>query len=783
MNVEILKEVVKFILSLAIIVMPFGGPDAKSQVYFDDSDAYLMVLGNGFYEVGFDKSNGAMAYVIDQTTGRSVTDGSRKGCLWRVLFEGTRTKTPNRCGAWADEGLFYYVWSAEMQALTLYYELDEGIREPVQAQVEVRASEASWFEMQLELELKSQSQSQTDEVIEGVDFPADLLFDEVEIEQVILPMLPGVALNSRFFEENREYVSTYPAPLFADYLAVSSNSGDFALYSQHEDAIQPVSLGVSHDKANREQQQMYLTHAFHTDIRERDGWQSPVVRLQVGKSPQESIAAYRKANKMDEYPSLRDKVGEQYESLAQAPLLKADSSSLYAQLMADFADYGEKIFEKLPSPAIFHLVAYWEGQFDQNYPDFWPPNGTYGSQADFATMMEEAQAMGFLVMPYTNPTWWNEESPTLQDLPDSWTVDELLVQDKEYEVVVKSYGVREGVVTSPYVPFVQERVDKVIEQLTVDVPSDLLFEDQIGARPWLFDYNTYSPTTISYSDGWLAHTRLYHDKKLMTEGGYDRLAETVVGFHGGLLLREREGNAQKWWGEGTWQPYPLATMMARDKVFFYQHNLDSKTMTKDKATLRWNLALGYMLSHNLSQNKYGGGLKSPWLNVVASFQKDLLSHYANELVLDFTYLNEQVTETTFETFDVVANWDAEQPYRIGAHTLSPAGVMSRQQDGQLTAGVFTYYNNARLSDGDHYLIEERHSDQIIIRQPMGADTALTLEPLPTWSTQDKIIALAYDQNGQALAELPIISQNEQYVTFEYKQIVNGQNVAYVVLSE
>jgi len=786
MNVQIIKEVVKWVLSLAIIMTPFSVPDAKPQLYFDDSDADLMVLGNQFYEVGFLKSNGAIAYLIDQTTGRSVTEGSRKGCLWRVLFEHSPAKTPNRCEAWADEGRFYYVWSAETQALTLYYELDEGIKgikEPVQAQVEVRASEASWFEMQLELEL--QLQSLTGEVIEGVDFPADLLFDEVEIQQVILPMLPGVALNSSFFEENRRYVSTYPAPFFADYLAVSSNLGEFALYSLHQDTIepiQPVSLGVVHDKASQEQQ-MYLTHAFHTDIREGQRWQSPLVRIDVSKSPRDSIAAYRKANKLHKYPSLRDKVGSQYESLAQAPLLKADSSTLYRQLKAGFADYREKIFEKLPSPAIFHLVAYWEGQFDQNYPDFWPPNATYGSRTDFMAMIEEAQAMGFLVMPYTNPTWWNEESPTLQDLPASLTIDELVVQDKEREVVIKSYGTRQGVVTSPYVPFVQERVADVIEQLTIEVPSDLLFEDQIGARPWLFDYNVYSPATTSYSEGWLAHTRLYQDRKLMTEGGYDRLAETLVGFHGGLLLREQEGNAEKWWGEGTWQPYPLATMMVRDKVFFYQHNLDSKTMTKDKATLRWNLALGYMLSHNLSQNKYGGGLTNPWLSVVTSFQKEVLSHYANELLLDFTYLNEQVTKTSFETFDVIANWDAEHPYRIGPHTLSPAGVMSRQQNGQLTAGVFTYYNNARLSDGDHYLIEERHSEQIIIRQPMGAKTPLSLEPLATWSTQNEVSAWAYEQNGKQIAEVAIISQNQQYVTFEYNPIVNGQKVAYVMLSE
>ena len=781
MNAEIVKIIVRWMLSVAMVVTPFVEDGAKQDVYFDESDPYLMVLGNGVYEIGFFKSNGSMAYLIDQKTGRSVTEGSRKGCLWRVFFEHEGKSMPNRCGEWADEGRFYYVWSAEMQALTLYYELDEGLAEPIEAQVEVRTSGRSWFEMQLELELPLQGEKEG--VIEGVDFPADLLFDEVEIEQVILPMLPGVALNSRFFEENRDYVSTYPAPLFADYLAVSSHLGDFALYSQHQDTIQPVSLGVVHDKANREQQQMYLKHTFHTDIREGERWQSPSVRIQVAKSAQESIGAYRRANKMDEYPSLRDKVGEQYESLAQAPLLKADSHSLYRQLKAGFADYREKIFEKLPSPAIFHVVAYWQGQFDQNYPDFWPPNTTYGSATEFAMMIEEAQESGFLVMPYTNPTWWNEESPTLQNLPPSLTRDELLLQDKAREIETKSYGAREGVVTSPYVPFVQERVDKVIERLTSKIPSDLLFEDQIGARPWRFDYNPSSPRTTAYSEGWLAHTRLYQDKNLMTEGGYDWLAETQVGFHGGLLLEQQKGNAERWWGEGTWQPYPLATMMARDKVFFYQHNLDSKTMTRDKATLRWNLALGYMLSHNLSVNKYGGGLTNPWLNLVSSFQKEVLSHYANELVVDFTYLSKDVTHTSFERFDVIANWDAEQAFRIGPHTLSPGGVMSRQQDGQLTAGVFTHYNNARLSDGDHYLIEERQAEQIIIRQPMGDKTPLSIEPLATWSTQNTIIAIAYDKNDQQIAQQPITSQNEHYVTFEYKPIVNGQNVAYIVLSE
>ena len=260
----------------------------------------------------------------------------------------------------------------------------------------------------------------------------------------------------------------------------------------------------------------------------------------------------------------------------------------------------------------------------------------------------------------------------------------------------------------------------------------------------------------------------------MTELGFDRLAETEAGFHGSVLLPARFGYTPGWWGTDTWHPYPLAPLMVRDKVLFYQHDLAPETMTVDKATLMWNLAFGYMLSYDLG---YGGGLDNPWLELVGDFQKYVLARYAGEAMTNFTNLEDKVTQTSFETFTVVANWDETNSYDTGQHTLPPVGVAAMSTDGTVTAGVFTGYNGVPLSAGDHYLIEERRPSGIVIRQPLGADTSLTLKLLPGWNPGDPIRAWAYAATGQITTGVPV-TVTAQDVTFVYQQQMGQQPVAY-----
>ena len=134
-------------------------------------------------------------------------------------------------------------------------------------------------------------------------------------------------------------------------------------------------------------------------------------------------------------------------------------------------------------------------------------------------------------------------------------------------------------------------------------------------------------------------------------------------------------------------------------------------------------------------------------------------------------------QTSFETCTVVANWDEANAFSIGEHTLPPLGVLVASADGSLTAGVFTDYNGTLLSAGDHYLIENRGLDEIIVHQPIGADTNLTSELLPGWGPNDPIEARAYAANGQVIESVPV-TVTAQGITFVYQQRIAEQSVAY-----
>jgi hypothetical protein len=68
------------VVTLTVLLAALRGvvPATANDVYFDDSDPDLMVLGNGTsYEIGFRKSNGAIASITDKATGQQVSLGSR----------------------------------------------------------------------------------------------------------------------------------------------------------------------------------------------------------------------------------------------------------------------------------------------------------------------------------------------------------------------------------------------------------------------------------------------------------------------------------------------------------------------------------------------------------------------------------------------------------------------------------------------------------------------------------------------------------------------------------
>lgn len=129
-------------------------------------------------------------------------------------------------------------------------------------------------------------------------------------------------------------------------------------------------------------------------------------------------------------------------------------------------------------------------------------------------------------MPYINPTWWDDESPTIRDLAPLAIAD-IAVLDAAHQPAYETYGGKGGYVVSPYAGFVGQRLSQLMAQWQNDVRVDCVFEDQIGARAWRRDFNAAPPGPLAYSEGWLAHTRTYSSQCLMTEMGWDRQGPDV----------------------------------------------------------------------------------------------------------------------------------------------------------------------------------------------------------------------------------------------------------------
>jgi hypothetical protein len=193
----------------------------------------------------------------------------------------------------------------------------------------------------------------------------------------------------------------------------------------------------------------------------------------------------------------------------------------------------------------------------------------------------------------------------------------------------------------------------------------------------------------------------------MAEDGWDRLAADVVGFHGGLLMMQRElGAVDRYFGAGNWQPFPLATWLVHDKVLMYQHDLYPLTMAIDGDVLTWNAAFGLVESVEW----HPGGEADPWLVLAARLQEALGPHYAGVPLASFTTLAPGVTRSVFGDLTVVAN-RSEQAYDgIESHGF------------RATASDVT----VQAYPGEHWVIEQRSGGTTIVRQPVGGDFQVTV---------------------------------------------------------
>jgi hypothetical protein len=322
---------------------------------------------------------------------------------------------------------------------------------------------------------------------------------------------------------------------------------------------------------------------------------------------------------------------------------------------------------------------------------------------------------------------------------------------------------------------VRQRLAQELDAWRTDVPADCLFFDQLGARPWLRDFNPASPDPLAYDDGWLAAMAPFASRCLMVEDGWDRLARDFTGFHGSLLMMARELDLPNtFFGAGNWEPYPLADWLFHDKVLLYQHDLYDGTMAADGAVLTWNTAFGMVGSYSWDALAPGA---NPWLDLVGELQRELGPHYAGVPLGSYETVAADVTRSTFGDLDVIANWDEESGYATAGYDVAPGGFLARTADGGLVAGAFDgAFGGAPLSAGTHYLIVERDAAAVTVRQPVGADTELAVAPPASWNAGAALHVTALDEGGNVIAEVAGTVEPGR-VVFDYAATLSGRGVA------
>ena len=187
-----------------------------------------------------------------------------------------------------------------------------------------------------------------------------------------------------------------------------------------------------------------------------------------------------------------------------------------------------------------HPVAFQSGGFDESYPDFLPPDPRWGETKDLNNMTASAHALGDLVMPYLNASWWDTQSSSVHSLPPPMEPKDVAVFARNGTPATESFGDKDGYIVSPARACGAEPDRRACSRSgRPDAPVDCLFFDQLGARPWRRDFNPASPTPLAYYDGWLSLFAPYANRCVMVEDGWDRLAASFSGFHGGVMLMAR----------------------------------------------------------------------------------------------------------------------------------------------------------------------------------------------------------------------------------------------------
>lgn|GEM_PF-1904981 len=539
------------------------------------------------------------------------------------------------------------------------------------------------------VDIRGEVTAKTEDAALELELPAKLEFRTDDVDTFHMSERgkhgPGFAFNRKFFERSLVYFCEYPN-LFMDFCQLDTVSGGrLALYGvrprpahepwKAERAFVPGSLRVAGTGSTG-----YVRHVFKVYAEKGGKFVTPSVRLATGRDVRQSVEDYALAN--DITRKLEDKApAEVLNKLKRSPLVLAYGRA--SQIAEECA--------AVPSPTLFHHHRYLKGGFDKEYPDHLPSNAEkFGTDEEHRAMIDTLHAAGHLYSPYSNPTWWcdHPRGPTFERVGD---VALLVGADGKH--IYEKYK-NDGWTTCLWHPEVRAANRRTIDAFTSQLPVDVLFQDQVGARRCPLDFNPAAPSPLAYTEGMLSMAEEDALRvPLATEDGWDKVAnqETVIcGCAWQIVPHTLDTNTwmsvldRKTLPADTWVYEPLTLYMMHDKCIFYLHNLSG--MSNNDRILVWQLALGYNLSLAMHfpgcTKSVNGGPAREWYKYLHDLQTRVLSKVAGRKLTSFVHDRSQMLSR--EGFDkrsglddgtIEAEWDG------GVRVLANLGNVRRKVKG------------------------------------------------------------------------------------------------------
>jgi len=727
-----------------VLVIPRVG--LSQSISFDESNVDTIYINNGLnYELALLKHNGDIAYIKDLQKNILLIRGSETTADWTVDFKQFGFVSSKEILD-VFQNTFSYTWDDSNKELHLNYVPEQSANKQLSVSINIAFSLSSYFDMQLSL-----TNNWNDTIIR-VDFPDNLSLVMAEGDSAVLPSrYPGMMLFPEFFKQQLIAFEYYPDYMQADYVSINKGASALSIYSLTEGLkTMHTGFGFFPESDPATGTNYIFVHEYTHWLENGESWTSPVSRFRIGERTIETLKAYRRDNKIDEFPSLETKLGAQFEEYANSPMhfyhYQLMNSMEEAHPFRELAG----LVSQVTSPAIIMLTAYYTGGYHGHSPDYLPPDPRWGTPSEFGQMISEIKAQGKKIMLFTIPVWWNTQSPTMLNM-DPEMIQEIARIDMEGNPYFTSYSDEveqaSGYMVSPSSPLVQNKMQILLDETFDHYGVDIFYDDVLGTAGFGYDFNKNAPTPIDYYQDWFEYLKADQPRSHMVEFAYDKMAKYALASMGhnrfDRLDTLRYTDHQP--GRPVWHPYPALPVLYNDKMANYHWGSNP-----GYENTSYNIQFAVPMGIYIGFQEYGqpGGY---WDRLTRDFQSDVISRLYGKQLIDYLMLPNQYTIADYGDIKVTKNWSFTDTLHLENYSLPPSGVLVESDDGSLVAGIFSGFNGADLSGykewEDHYIIQLSTDTLITIKHPYSKDTPIKIRRPSHWVKDDGIQIKYTSQEG------------------------------------